>query len=69
VIEHLLPVMRELGLVTTFTDVNFGSIGSLFDEQGKLLDEKFIRRINGFLDELIWMSRVLRYGRENIPPV
>jgi hypothetical protein len=24
--------------------------------------------VNGFLDELLWMARVLRHGRENIPP-
>jgi NAD(P)H-dependent FMN reductase len=68
VIEHLLPVMRELGLVTTFTDVNFGNIQKLFDDGGKLLDESFIRRVNKFLDELLWMARVLRHGRENIAP-
>jgi NAD(P)H-dependent FMN reductase len=69
VIESLLPVMRELGLVTIFEDVNFGRIGSLFDERGQLLDENFVRRIDTFLNELIWMSRVLRYGRENVAPV
>src|ERR1700757_438556 len=53
VIEHLLPVMRELGLVTIFEDVNFSRIGTLFGEHGELLDENFIRRINAFLDELI----------------
>jgi NAD(P)H-dependent FMN reductase len=67
VIENLLPVMRELGLVTIFEDVNFGTVRKLFDEDGKLLDEGFVRRVNKFLDELIWMSRVLRHGRENIP--
>ncbi len=67
VIEQLLPVMRELGMVTIFEDVNFGRIRTLFDADGKLLDENFIRRIDAFLDELIWMARVLRYGRENIP--
>jgi len=67
VIETLLPVMRELGLVTIFEDVNFGNIGMLFDERGKLLDNNFIRRVDMFLDELIWMAKVLRYGRENIP--
>ena len=69
VIENLLPVLRELGLVTIFTDVNFGSVGKIFDEQGKLLDENFVRRVDKFLDELIWMSRVLRHGREQVPPV
>src|SRR6202045_1267998 len=69
VIESLLPVMRELGLVTIFEDVNFGRIGSLFDERGSLLDENVIRRVDAFLNELIWMSRVLRHGRESIAPV
>ncbi|HWX16562.1 MAG TPA: NADPH-dependent FMN reductase [Chthoniobacterales bacterium] len=68
-IENLLPVMRELGLVTIFEDVNFGKIGTLFDERGSLLDQNFIRRIDSFLNELIWMARVLRHGRENIAPV
>ena len=69
VIEHLLPVMRELGLVAIFEDVNFGKVGTLFDERGNLLNESYVRRVDKFLDELIWMSRVLRHGRENIAPV
>jgi len=67
VIEALLPVMRELGLVTIFWDVNFGNVQTIFDEQGNLLDESYVRRVDKFLNELIWMARVLRYGRENIP--
>jgi NAD(P)H-dependent FMN reductase len=66
-IENLLPVMRELGLATIFEDVNFAKVGMLFDERGNLLDQNFIRRIDKFLDELIWMARVLRYGREHVP--
>jgi len=66
VIENLLPVMRELGLVTIFEDVNFGKIGTLFDEQGNLIDQSFLGRVDKFLNELIWMARVLRHGRENI---
>src|SRR5882762_1106804 len=66
VIENLLPVMRELGLVTIFEDMNFGNVGNLFDEQGNLLDQNYVRRVNKFLDELIWMARVLRYGREQM---
>jgi NAD(P)H-dependent FMN reductase len=69
VIEQLVQVVRELGLVVTFTDVNFGAVGKIFDEQGNLLDQNYIRRVDKFLDELIWMARVLRHGRENIAPV
>lgn len=66
VIENLLPVMRELGLVTIFWDVNFGSVQKVFDAKGNLLDTAFIKRIDKFLAELIWMAKTLRYGRENV---
>jgi hypothetical protein len=39
----------------------------VFDDQGRLLDEALIRRTGKFLDELIWMARTLRYGRDTIP--
>ena len=69
VIEGLLPVMRELGLVAIFEDVNFGSVAKIFDDQGNLLDQNYVRRLDKFLNELVWMARVLRHGRENIPGV
>jgi NAD(P)H-dependent FMN reductase len=66
VIETSLPVLRELGLVTIFWDVNVGSVAKVFDENGTLLDQAFVRRTDKFLAELIWMARTLRYGRENV---
>ena len=69
VIENLLPVARELGLVATFTDLNFSRVNDAFDEQGKLKDEKYVGRTAKFINELVWMSRVLRYGRGEIPPL
>src|SRR3954471_10443602 len=51
VIENLLTVLRELGLVAIFEDVNFSTVGKLFDETGKLLDERFVRRVDSFLNE------------------
>jgi NAD(P)H-dependent FMN reductase len=66
VIQNLLPVMRELGLVTIFWDVNFSSVQNVFDSSGKLLDQAYIKRADKFLKELIWMAKVLRHGRENV---
>jgi len=66
VIENLLPVMRELGMVTIFWDGNFSSAQNMFDQDGELLETAYVRRIDKFIKELIWMARVLRYGRENI---
>ena len=66
VIQNLIPVMRELGLVMIFWDVNFTTVGTRFDQDGKLLDESFLPRIAMFLDELCWMAETLRYGREHV---
>src|SRR6476661_11096621 len=45
VVESLLPVMRELGLVTIFWDVNVSSVGKAFDADGQLLDDAMPRRV------------------------
>jgi len=67
VIENFLPVLRELGLVCIFWDVDFGLVQKAFDASGQLIDPSYIRRTDKFLDELVWMAKVLRYGREIIP--
>lgn len=67
VIQNLLPVMRELGLVTIFWDGNFSNVQNLFDASGTLLEQSYVKRTDKFLNELIWMAKVLRYGRENVP--
>jgi NAD(P)H-dependent FMN reductase len=67
VIEALVPMVRELGLAVTFTDLNFPKVQNTFDAAGKLLDPAFEKRAKDFLDELVWMARVLKWGRENVP--
>jgi NAD(P)H-dependent FMN reductase len=66
VVQSLLPVMRELGLVTIFWDINIGQVGKVFADDGRLLDEAFVRRSDRFIRELIWMAKVLRHGREHV---
>ena len=67
-IQSLLPVLRELGLVTIFWDVYFGNAGKLFDPTtGNITDSAYTHRLEKFLNELVWMGRALRYARENIP--
>jgi hypothetical protein len=59
--------MRELGLVTIFWDGNFSNVRKLFDERGNILDSAQERRVERFLNELVWMAKVLRQGRESVP--
>ncbi len=53
------------GLLKHALDMNLKEY--IFDDQGNLLDQNYVRRLEKFLNELVWMARVLRHGRENIP--
>ena len=66
VIEAMVPIVRELGLAVTFTDLNFPFVQRTFNQAGQLLDPAFEQRAKDFLDELVWMATVLRWGRENV---
>jgi len=65
-IEALVTTVRELGLVSTFTDMHFPKVQELFNEDGVLQNEKYRDYIKSSWVELIWMTTVLKYGRENI---
>lgn len=67
VIEAMVTMVRELGLAVTFTDLNFPTVQKKFDNEGRLLDQAYEQRVKDFLDELVWMSRTLKWGRENLP--
>lgn len=67
VIEAMVPMVRELGLAVTFTDLNFPSVQKTFNESGEILDSAFEGRGKDFLDELVWMSRALKWARHNLP--
>ncbi len=66
-IEALATTVRELGLVSTFTDVQFPNVGKVFDSEGKLLDEIYRELVGKSYTELIWMATTLKYGRESVP--
>lgn len=68
VVENLTPIVRELGLVASSVSLYFPEIKKAFDEEGEPTDEAVPARAAAFLDELVWLSRVLKWGRSNLPP-
>lgn len=66
VIEAMVPMVRELGLVVTFTDLNFPTVQDKFDDHGQMVDATYSKRAQAFIDELLWMSQTLRWGRANL---
>jgi NAD(P)H-dependent FMN reductase len=66
-IEQLVGAVREMGLVSTFTDMQFPKVQDLFDDEGVLQNESYREYIKGAWTELIWMTKVLKDGRDTEP--
>lgn len=66
-IEALVSSVREMGLISTFTDMQFPKVQELFNEDGELQNEAYREYVKGAWIELIWMAKVLKDGRENEP--
>lgn len=64
-IEHFLPILRGFGLVPCSKDLTISNVNDVFSEDGTLQDEKYLERTNAFLDELIWTTKTLKWGRAN----
>lgn len=62
-VEALVPAVREMGLVATFTSVYFPHVQDAFDENGKPVDARTEVGVRKAYDELIWMTKVLKAGR------
>jgi NAD(P)H-dependent FMN reductase len=65
-IEALNQTVRELGLVSTFTDVQFPNVATLFDEDGQLIEPIYRKLVERAYAELIWMAKTLKWGRTNL---
>lgn len=65
VVEALVPAVRAMGLVATYTSVYFPMIQNAFDENGQPQNERTEADVRKAYDELIWMTKVLKAGRNN----
>lgn len=66
-IEALATTVRKMRLVSTFVDVQFPQVQDLFDDKGQIKDPAYPERVKRTLDELIWLAKTLKHGRENFP--
>jgi NAD(P)H-dependent FMN reductase len=65
-VENLLPVLYDLGLVAVKPSLYFPNADKIFNEQGQPHDGGYVKRAGAFLDSLVWMARTLKWGRENV---
>lgn len=64
--ENMLSFMRTLGLKTSASDMSFPRVQDMFDEEGNVKDEAVHGRIEKALDAFVWLSKSLKWGRENL---
>jgi NAD(P)H-dependent FMN reductase len=65
-IELLLPILRTFGMLLSKADLNFPYVEKLFDQDGNLLDEAYLPRIEKSLTELLWLTQISNWGKENL---
>jgi NAD(P)H-dependent FMN reductase len=66
-IEALVVAVREMGLIATFSDIHFPKVQQLFNDDGLLLDPKYVSYTEKVWLELIWMAEVMKRGRDASP--
>ncbi|MDX1765365.1 MAG: NAD(P)H-dependent oxidoreductase [Candidatus Saccharimonadales bacterium] len=70
--EHLTPVLRQLGLVVSFADIHVANSYDAFDDDGKMSKETaehLPKAVEKGWDELVWLAQTLKHGRENLPNI
>ena len=65
-VEQLVGVCRELGLVPIKKSIHFSAVQDVFSAEGNLKNETYSDASVQFLKELVWMSRALKWGRANL---
>ena len=63
VIEQLRPIMENFSMFAIRETVMFAKISTLFDTQGKLLDESYNKKIDGFLSSLCYSAEAMKAVR------
>lgn len=68
VIEQLRPIMENFSMFAVRETVMFAKAQDVFDADGKLLDEKYNKRVDGLLKSLVSVAEVMKaYPRVKRP--
>lgn len=59
-VQNILPVFRELGLITCSVSFNFSNTDKVFDKDGNLIDEAYNHRFERPLKELMRLADIFK---------
>jgi NAD(P)H-dependent FMN reductase len=60
----LTPVLRRLGMVMVHKDMFIGDSDNFFEAGGNVKDESFDKRLDVFVNDLVWLAQVLKQGKK-----
>jgi NAD(P)H-dependent FMN reductase len=63
-IEQLRPIAENFSMFAIRETVMFAKIKDVFNEQGKLLDETYNKKIERFLQSLAWSAEAMKQAQE-----
>jgi len=66
--QQLRIIFAELGAPAISSSFSISGVQNVFDENGKLLDENYDKRVNRFLDEFEWYIEAFKNQREKGTP-
>jgi len=62
-IEHLRPVIETFSMYAIRETVMFVRAQNVFDENGKLLDDVYNKKVDGMLKSLFWSAEAMKKAR------
>jgi azobenzene reductase len=60
-LHQLWYVMLHCGAIVSPSKLMIGQVNGLLDENGNISDERFIKRADGFLENLIWLTQKIQH--------
>lgn len=67
-IEQLRPIMENFSMFAIRETIGFAIVQNVFDDSGKLLDDSYNKKIDGFLQSLIKSAEIMKpYPRAQLP--
>lgn len=66
--QHLRIIFAELGAPAISSSFSISQVNTVFDNNGKLVDENYNRRITKFLNEFDWYLEAFKNQREKGTP-
>jgi len=62
-IEHTRPIIETFSMFAIRETVLFGKVQNLFDQQGKLLDEVYLKKVDGLIKSLVWSAQAMKAAK------